>query len=236
MFMARQRKGKWMGRFRIVKFAIFLIAATIVITNNLTPPTELKIPESVQNIASEVVMEREAIASLGSLEPKKPVESLMQKHRDRAIWWFYKKTDKIPQTIAGEYVDFISTNIEPKLQPLVLALVTVESGGDAFALSPMGACGITQIVPKYWEKKLISEGLIKEARDLFDYRKNLLSHQYILKTLIDKNGENMSRVLVAYSGYNTKYADKVLGRANDLKAAMVGQPTEGSSPFRKKRK
>lgn len=234
MFMVRQRKGKWLGRFRIIKFAIFLIAATIVIANNLTPPAELKIPESVQNITSEIVTEREAQASITFNTPKP--ESLMQKNRDRAIRWFYKKTDKIPQSIAGEYVDFIGANIEPKLQPMVLALVTVESGGDAFAQSPKGACGITQIVPKYWEKRLISEGLISEARDLFDYRKNLLCHQYILKTLMEEYGENLNRLLVAYSGYRTEYSDKVLSRTNDLKLALVGQTTEKSSPSRKKRK
>jgi hypothetical protein len=69
---------------------------------------------------------------------------------------------------------------------------------------------------KYWGKELTEQGFIKEERDLFDYKCNILSHQYIMNQLLKDTNGNVRRALVHYSGYKDVYADKVLGRMNDL--------------------
>lgn len=215
--MQRQRLGKWSQFVRIVKLSIFLTAATLFINSNLELPKIPCAPTSIQNVVNTVTSEREANAAAIS---KKEKETLMQMYKERATGWLYKKTHVVSRVLVNDYIDFITANVEPTLQPLVLALLTVESEGNPCALSPKGACGATQIVFKYWGKELIEQGLIAEERDLFDYKMNILCHQYIIKKIMAENNGNLRKSLVDYSGYKVAYADKVISRINDLNRSL----------------
>lgn len=131
--------------------------------------------------------------------------------------WIYKKTDKVPTSIAKDYADHIVNNIDPKLQYLVCAHMIVESRGDMFASSKRGDLGLVQIFPRSWEKDLIEAGIIEEARDLFDYRKSILAYEFVIKQLLKENNNDMERALYDYFGGGASSARKTLSLMSDLK-------------------
>lgn len=150
-------------------------------------------------------------------EPKKNT-SRLHKNRDRAIEWLDEKATRAPRHQVVQYVDFVSENVEPRFQLVVMAILTIESEGDPKAKSPDGSLGLTQILPRCWEKELKAQGIIKDRKDFFDYRKNILSCQYILQ----KNGgdrQNIHRALIRYN-HSKKYVKKVIARMENLKKAL----------------
>lgn len=77
---------------------------------------------------------------------------------------------------------------------LVLAVINVESNFDRFAISPVGARGLMQIMP-FWLKE------IPEAGDnLFDVRTNLRFGCTILKHYLDRERGDFNRALARYNG------------------------------------
>lgn len=215
-----QKPSKW-------RHGVFVAVATISLVlclNTLNTILPIRNADAIEkdhsffNTPSSVSANASAtIAGKHKGENKHQKISILEKHKDRAVEWLYKKTYVVPRSMLIDYVDFITVNVDPDLQPLVVALLTVESDGNPFAVSHKGACGITQIVPKYWENRLIEEGIISEKRDLFDFRLNILSHQYILKTLMaDEAPNNHKSLLIRYSGYHSGYAEKVMKRMSDL--------------------
>lgn len=77
---------------------------------------------------------------------------------------------------------------------LVLALIEVESGFNRFALSPVGASGLMQVMP-FW-KELIGA----EKDSLFDVRTNLRYGCIILRHYLDIEKNNVERGLARYNG------------------------------------
>lgn len=77
---------------------------------------------------------------------------------------------------------------------LVLALITVESGFDRFAISPVGARGLMQIMP-FW----LAEVGQPEA-DLFQIETNLRMGCTILRYYLDRERGNLPRALARYNG------------------------------------
>lgn len=77
---------------------------------------------------------------------------------------------------------------------LVLALIEVESGFNRFALSPVGASGLMQVMP-FW-KELIGS----DKDSLFDVQTNLRYGCIILRHYLDIEGNNLARALARYNG------------------------------------
>lgn len=205
-----KKKNFWF-KFLTKVFIFFFVGLITIQSRTHSPPAVPTDPFSMMHHG-------EAQAKMmdqSEMQQKTATLSMMARNKDKAVEWLYNKTTRVPKTLANEYVNFIVENIEPQLQPLILVLMTVESEGNPFAKSPKGAIGITQIVPKYWENELVSQGIINEARDLYDFRKNILCSQYILKSFFE-GGHSLKSVLVQYSGYRSNYYEKVQLRLNDF--------------------
>lgn len=217
----REKPSKWRKVFRITKLTIFLVFCLIVANNNLhSPQIPESAPQSVHRAVQALTDENEAFASINEGARPKPKPSLVETHKERAVNWFYKKTSRVPRNMAEDVVSFITENVEPQLQPTILTLFVHESTGNPFEVSPKGAAGATQIMFRYWGKALIEEGLISEERDLFDYRKNILCCQYILKTLLAEEGHSMRKALLRY-GDSGRYPDNVLRKTDDLTRSLT---------------
>jgi len=90
---------------------------------------------------------------------------------------------------------------------LVLALIQVESGFRKYAISPVGARGLMQVMP-FWQRSIGSP-----AHDLFDLTTNLRYGCAILRHYLDIERGNLSRALGRYNGSlgQPQYPDAVLG-------------------------
>jgi len=118
---------------------------------------------------------------------------------------------------------------------LVLALIQVESSGDNFAVSPVGAMGLMQLMPA------TAEGVAKRiglrwvgAPTLFDPVSNVRLGVFYLRQLIDRYG-SVRTALAAYNWGPTRiaerlrrgeplpvrYAQRVLSVFEDAKAAAL---------------
>ena len=221
----KSEPSKWQKVSFIAKATIFLVLTLIVVGSNLQP---LEYNDSDRNHPSGAVVlpvieplvnlavEREACASVNTEERRLNELSLIVQHRGRVVDWLDKNTNEdVPRHMLEKYVDFIGERVEPHMQGVVIALVSVESKGNPLAVSSHGAWGLTQIIPKWWESELKSEGIISGRRDLFDYRKSILAGQYILLKL-SGNGTNIRKGLAKYNCNSYRYADHVLSRVRDL--------------------
>ena len=83
---------------------------------------------------------------------------------------------------------------------LVLAVIAVESGGHAFAVSPVGALGLMQILPPTGEELAQKLGVSwKGAQTLFDPYVNVRLGSAYLRELADRYDGELSTALVAYN-------------------------------------
>jgi hypothetical protein len=74
---------------------------------------------------------------------------------------------------------------------LLAAIVAVESGYNADAVSPKGAMGLTQLMPGTASRFGV--------QNPFDYRENLRGGATYLRSLLDLYGGDLSRTLAAYN-------------------------------------
>lgn len=128
--------------------------------------------------------------------------------------------------IDDEYVGYIidiseQYGVAPEL---IEAIIEAESGGDADAVSPHGAIGLMQIVPKYNEDRMERLGVT----DLHDPYSNILVGTDLLMEYADRY-EDLPTVLMCYNegeysdavnraddGYISEYAKKVIRRSDQL--------------------
>jgi soluble lytic murein transglycosylase-like protein len=89
------------------------------------------------------------------------------------------------------HAESVRAGVEPEL---VLAIIQVESNFDHFALSPVGARGLMQIMP-FWIKEL---GTPED--NLFIPQTNLRYGTTILKYYLDMENGQISRALARYNG------------------------------------
>jgi len=90
---------------------------------------------------------------------------------------------------------------------LVLALIQVESGFRKYAISPVGARGLMQVMP-FWQRSIGAAD-----HDLFDLSTNLRYGCAILRHYLDIERGNLYRALGRYNGSlgQPQYPDAVLG-------------------------
>lgn len=84
----------------------------------------------------------------------------------------------------------------------IRAILNAESAGDVLALSPKGAIGLMQLMPKTWGELRSRYGL---GADPFDPRDNILAGTAYIRELLDRYGT--SGVLAAYNAGPTRYED-----------------------------
>ena len=105
------------------------------------------------------------------------------------------------------------------LQPeLVLAVIAVESTFQEDAVSPVGARGLMQIMPRAHPKKVKAIGGVDA---LFDPKKNIATGVKILYEYLNLSKGNLRQALLRYNGSlahrNSPYANKVLSVFKRLK-------------------
>jgi soluble lytic murein transglycosylase-like protein len=98
-------------------------------------------------------------------------------------------------------------NLQPEL---VLSVIQVESNFDRFAISPVGARGLMQIMP-FWLKEIGRPG-----DNLFDIQTNLRFGCTILGFYLKVEKGNLARALARYNGSlgRSVYPRKVLRAMN----------------------
>lgn len=135
------------------------------------------------------------------------------KNSTDAIYWIAKQSKNIENRVPNRefrhkllrtiHYEATRFNLNPDM---VLALIEVESGFNRFALSPVGASGLMQVMP-FWRD------LIGDPRDsLFDMHTNLRYGCIILRHYLDIENDNLERAMARYNGSlgATTYPDAVL--------------------------
>lgn len=88
---------------------------------------------------------------------------------------------------------------------MVLAVIQVESGFDRFAISPVGAQGLMQVMP-FWKKEIG-----RPDDNLTKIETNLVYGTTILAHYLDKEDGNLAKALARYNGSTGKtwYPERV---------------------------
>ena len=126
------------------------------------------------------------------------------------------KTYRYNEDVAAMYADAILyACIKYDIDiDIMLSLIKYESSFNSLIVHKRTGCiGATQINPTIWTKQLIEEGIIKEKKDLFSIRNNILSGAYVLNHYMQKT-DSMDRALQKYYGtcnYASIYSNNVLG-------------------------
>lgn len=91
---------------------------------------------------------------------------------------------------------------EHRLSPfLVAAVIFVESRFNEYAVSPMGARGLMQIMPQTASRIAKTLGDKNFSTDkLFEPERNIRYGTYYLKELLDRHQNNLDKALMAYNG------------------------------------
>ena len=128
----------------------------------------------------------------------------------------------VPERFIREIVESAYQTDRPVL---LLALITVESHFDPFAVSVSDAVGCAQIIPKYWLGELVDNKIIRSNRDLRDPKKCTLIADYVLGKYLEKYNGDIEKALAAYNcGPNNrkclattgrKYTKKILAKYDE---------------------
>lgn len=92
---------------------------------------------------------------------------------------------------------------------LIMGVAITESHLNCWAKSCVGALGVMQVMPKWWNGKLRKAGIIICYRDYFDPVKGIWAGAYILSHYLQLNKGNVKEALTDYSGGASNYYQKV---------------------------
>jgi soluble lytic murein transglycosylase-like protein len=111
--------------------------------------------------------------------------------------------DEALSILRAVYQEAKLSDIEPDL---VLAVIAIESSFDRFAISPVGAQGLMQVMP-FWKKEIG-----RNSDNLTDIAVNIRYGCKILQFYLQKSKGNLSEALARYNGSfgRTFYSEKVL--------------------------
>ena len=111
--------------------------------------------------------------------------------------------DEAMSILRAVYQEAKLSDIEPDL---VLAVIAIESSFDRFAISPVGAQGLMQVMP-FWKKEIG-----RNSDNLTDIAVNIRYGCKILQFYLQKSKGDLSEALARYNGSlgRTIYSEKVL--------------------------
>jgi hypothetical protein len=111
--------------------------------------------------------------------------------------WMYNKSDKMPRTMANEMITYIYQNCShPKI---IIGIIKEESDFDPFAYrADTKVYGLGQIKYDVWKDEL-KQFDIHEARDLYDWKKNIVAMNYIFNKYYDQQ-KSLEKALSRYVG------------------------------------
>ena len=128
---------------------------------------------------------------------------------------YISKTYDVPMKNAEKIVyatfeEAKKKNLEPTL---VLSLIDNESKFQQHVKSPVGAVGLTQVMPRYHKEK-IAELKRTDGTDIFSITGNIKVGTQILRDYINLAGGNLQKALQMYNGSASdskkKYSNKIL--------------------------
>jgi len=137
--------------------------------------------------------------------------------------WVYKNSI-LPMSLAEEVTDFTNKNCHyPKL---ILGIIAEESKFDVFAYrKDTSVYGFGQIKYDIWKDEIKVFG-VKEARDLYDWKKNILVTNYIINKYYKETGDP-DKALRKYVGEVNnnmdQYCNNVLANVGYLAIIEKGQ-------------
>lgn len=144
----------------------------------------------------------------------------LQASRVNKLTGYLQEKFQVPDRKAGMIVQAAMENgLEKGLQPeLILAVIAVESTFREDAVSPVGARGLMQVMPRYHPKKIQKIG---GAKRLFDPESNIFVGAWILEQYLGLSNGDLRQALLRYNGSwgnpKSRYADKVLKVYEDIK-------------------
>ncbi|MDB4631335.1 lytic transglycosylase domain-containing protein [Pseudomonadales bacterium] len=111
--------------------------------------------------------------------------------------------DEALSILRAVYQEAKLSDIEPDL---VLAVIAIESSFNRFAISPVGAQGLMQVMP-FWKKEIG-----RNSDNLTDIAVNIRYGCKILQFYLQKSKGDLSEALARYNGSlgRTIYSEKVL--------------------------
>lgn len=120
-----------------------------------------------------------------------------------------KNAEKIVYTT---FEESSKKNLEPML---VLSLIDSESGFRQHIKSPVGAVGLTQVMPKYHKEKIAALRRT-EGTDIFSITGNIKVGTQILRDYINLAGGNLQKGLQMYNGSSKdskkRYSNKIMSK------------------------
>lgn len=123
-----------------------------------------------------------------------------------------KNAEKIVYTT---FEESSKKNLEPML---VLSLIDSESGFKQHIKSPVGAIGLTQVMPRFHKAK-IAELKKSDGTDIFSITGNIKVGTQILKEYINLAGGNLQKGLQMYNGSagdsKKRYSSKIMSKMRE---------------------
>lgn len=99
------------------------------------------------------------------------------------------------------YEDVVEVAAEQRVDPvIILAMIRVESNFRETAVSPKGAIGLMQVMPKTAEWILLKNGLVPKNYDLHVARDNIIVGTLYYKYLSKKFDGDLEKIMAAYNG------------------------------------
>jgi hypothetical protein len=195
-------------------------------------------PEAVQVVTApplSELMEAPASAPARNTAPLTPEEKALlgtQKQQQWVTSWLSKR-----YRVAGDAANMLVSTAyltarEIKLDPLlILAVMSIESGLNPFAESPMGAQGLMQVMSKVHHDKFQDMGGVQAALNPVA---NIRVGSLILKDYVTRGGsvEAGLKTYVGAAAFETDdgYGSRVLAEYNRLKQVSAGKKVPTITP------
>jgi hypothetical protein len=129
------------------------------------------------------------------------------------IQWVYDHSARISR---ADCKIIVAAAMKTKRPLLIIALIQVESEFVPSIVSNKGAMGLTQVMP-IWEKHLITKGIIKERRDLFNIGPSIAAGDEIFGLGLKNCKDDVTKALEIYlGGQDGSYVKRIFANLANL--------------------
>lgn len=174
------------------------------------PPVDAGPPAVAETAAPPTTADGAADAEVAPAQSDPQVAAALGFLRSRRTGLADFEEEKLATTIVDEAR---RNGLEPDL---VLAVIAVESGGDAFAVSPVGAMGLMQVMPATGAELADRLGTVwRGPHELFDPFLNVRLGTAYLRELANRYGGSIDTALAAYN-WGPGHIDRRLRRGTPL--------------------